>query len=75
METWQGKALRAYPRAVCEQGFYEARIHKYLLPFGLRIFLAQRRMFFLRRIALDTLQSEILFELPKIFRNAPIVNF
>jgi len=53
----------------------EVEIHKILSPHGLRIFLAQERIFLLRRIALDTSRSEIHFELPKIFRNAPIVNF
>jgi hypothetical protein len=32
-------------------------------------------MFLSRRIALDTPPSEILFELSKIFRNAPNANF
>ncbi|MFA6294656.1 MAG: hypothetical protein WC637_22885, partial [Victivallales bacterium] len=54
-------------------------IHKNLSPSGLRIFLAQRRMFFSRRIYSIRLppplgsyggtgRSEILFELSKIFR-------
>jgi hypothetical protein len=72
-------------------------IHKNLSPFrlrwdatpgqvGLRIFLAQRRIFLSRRIYLIRLppslgsygatgRSEILFELSKIFRNAPYANF
>jgi hypothetical protein len=75
MDKWQGKTLGAYPKTVCAECFDDARIHKNLSPFGLRIFLAQRRMFLSRRIALDTPPSEILFELSKIFRNAPHANF
>jgi hypothetical protein len=85
------------PEEVCKQ-FYDdlplvalwakwgAEIHKNQSPFGLRIFLAQRRIFFCRRISLIRLppslgsyggtgRSEILFELSKIFRNALHANF
>jgi hypothetical protein len=85
MEIWQGKTLGAYPKAVCAQCFDDARIHKNLSPFplrqgygghvGLRIFLAQERIFLFRRIYPIRLLSEIPFELSKIFRNAPNVNF
>ncbi len=63
------------PSAGCNWFCDAADIHKNLLPYGLRIFLAQRKIFLVRRIALDKPSSEIIFELPKIFRNAPIVNF
>ncbi len=54
MELWRGGKLREYPKAVFERFSDNARIHKNLLPYGLRIFLAQNRMFFGRRIAVDT---------------------
>ncbi|HCE42442.1 MAG TPA: hypothetical protein DET40_02710 [Lentisphaeria bacterium] len=66
---------RSSPAAGCDWIFDATGIHKNLSPFGLRIFLAQRRMFLSRRIALDTPLSEILFALSKIFRNAPNANF
>ncbi|OGV40208.1 MAG: hypothetical protein A2X48_20635 [Lentisphaerae bacterium GWF2_49_21] len=75
MERRQGANARSSPAAGCDWICDEAGIHKNLSPFGLRIFLAQRRMFLGRRIALDTPLSEILFELSKIFRNAPNANF
>jgi len=50
-------------------------IQENLSPFGLRIFLAQERMFLSRRIYSIRPRSEILFELSKIFRNAPHANF
>jgi len=61
--------------AGCDWICDEAGIHKNLSPFGLRIFLAQERMFFYRRIAWIRLRSEILLELSKIFHNAPNANF
>jgi hypothetical protein len=54
MDLWRGRKLREYPEVVFEQVSDNARIHKNLLPYGLRIFLAQNRMFFGRRIAVDT---------------------
>ena len=66
---------RSSPETGCDCFHDEAGIHKNLLPFGLRIFLAQRLNFLSRRIALDTPLSEISFALSKIFRNASNVNF
>ncbi len=37
MELWLGRKLREYPNAVFEQFSDKARIHKNLLPYGLRI--------------------------------------
>jgi len=74
MDRRRGAESKSSPKAGCDWFCDEDGIHKNLLPFGLRIFLAQRRMFFSRRIWIR-LRSEILFELPKIFRNALNVNF
>jgi len=75
MDKRQRVMGRSSPETGCDCSRDEAGIHKNLLPFGLRIFLAQRRMFLSRRIALDTPLSEIFFALSKIFRNSPNVNF
>ncbi|HCE43296.1 MAG TPA: hypothetical protein DET40_07090 [Lentisphaeria bacterium] len=75
MEIRQGANARSSPATGCDWICDDDGIHKNQSPFGLRIFLAQRRMFLSRRIALDTPPSEILFELSKIFRNAPNANF
>jgi hypothetical protein len=75
MESRQGANAGSSPVAGCDWICDDGGIHKNLSPFGLRIFLAQERMFFSRRIYSIRLRSEILFELSKIFRNAPHANF
>jgi hypothetical protein len=75
MESRQGANAKSSPVAGCDWICDDGGIHKNLSPFGLRIFLAQRRIFFCRRIAWIRLRSEILFELSKIFRNATNANF
>jgi hypothetical protein len=75
MDKRLGANARSNPVVGCDWLCDNAGIHKNLTPLGLRIFLAQRRMFFCRRIYSIRLRSEILFELSKIFRNAPHANF
>jgi len=75
MDRRRGAESGSSPKAGCNWFCDEGDIHKNLLPFGLRFFLAQGKIFFGRRIALDTPLSEIFLELSKIFRNAPNVNF
>jgi hypothetical protein len=75
MDKRLGANARSNPAAGCDWFCDNAGIHKNLSPFGLRIFLAQERMFLSRRIYSIRLRSEILFELSKIFRNAPHANF
>jgi len=75
MERRQGANARSSPGTGCNWICDNAGIHKNLSPFGLRIFLAQNKIFLLRRTSLGTPQAEILFELSKIFRNALNANF
>ncbi len=65
MERRQGANARSSPAAGCDWICDDAGIHKNLSPFGLRIFLAQEKMFFSWRIHGIRLRSEILFELSK----------
>jgi len=53
----------------------KCNIQENLLPSGLRIFLAQEIISSVGVSLWIRLRSEILFELSKIFRNAPNVNF
>ena len=75
MEIRLGANTRSSPVGGCNWFCDNAGIHKNLSPFGLRLFLAQERMFFSQRINWVRLRSEILFELSKIFRNEPYANF
>jgi hypothetical protein len=74
MDRRQGANAKSSPIVGCDWFYDDVGIHKNLSPFGLRIFLAQRRMFLSRRIYSIRLLAEILFELSKIFRNAPHAN-
>ncbi|MEI6422021.1 MAG: hypothetical protein WCP55_07360, partial [Lentisphaerota bacterium] len=59
MEIRLGANTRSSPVAGCNWFRDNAGTHKNLSPFGLRLFLAQRRMFFCRRIAPIRLRSRI----------------
>ena len=57
MDIRQGAKSKSSPSAGCNWFCDADDIHKNLFPSGLRIFLAQEKIFFFRRITLDTPSS------------------
>jgi len=75
MEKWRGKILREYPVRYLSNVLTKPEYINIFCPTGCVSFWLKEEYSSFGVPLWVHLQSEILFKLSKIFRNAPIVNF